>query len=207
MQTQPNPEKEMIIGLAVRIRIGFKECADKQTWDHVVYVFGQVGSTHNHVVHQGLLNDFEAAKDLGHAYSNRYIQELFLQCNDCLYDDLLEKRFERGYITNKQLFVGRNQAFQIAHQANQLRSNVKAASPNNKTSLYSEMLSPTLSEYKREYKEWFKRTAGFTEFNCVVLSPNHELKSIIGLHYNDIVDFTEDEKYKPLITNLINKGN
>lgn len=203
MQTQPNEEKEIIIGLAVRIRIGFRESMSKETCDHVVYMFGQIGSTHNHVVHQGLLIDFEAAKDQDHTYSNQYIQELFLQNKDRLHDDLMEKRFERGYVTNKQLFVSRKPAFEIAHNANQLRSNVRAVSLDHKPALYSEMLSPSLSEYKRDYKKWFKQVTGFTDFNCVVLSPTKELKHILGLYYNEITDYTEDEKYKPLIAGLI----
>lgn len=202
MQTQTHEEQEVIIGLAVRIRIGFQECMNKEAWDHVVYMFGQIGSTHNHVVHQGLLIDFEAAKDQDHTYSNQYIQELFLQCKHHLHDDVIEKRFERGYITNKQLFVDRKSAFVIAHRANQLRSNVRAVSLDHKPALYSEMLSPSLSEYKRDYKKWFKQVTGFTDFNCVVLSPTKELKHILGLHYNEITDYTEDEKYKPLIAGL-----
>jgi hypothetical protein len=195
-------ENEIIIGLAVRIRIGFREGMNKETCDHVVYMFQPIDRSHHHLVHQGFLIDFDAAKIIGHTYSNQYIQELFLQCKHCLHDDVIEKRFERGYITNKQLFVSRKPAFEIAHHANQLRSNVRAVSLDHKSSLYSVMLSPILSEYKRDYKKWFKQVTGFTDFNCVVLSPTKELKHILGLHYNEITDYTEDEKYKPLIAGL-----
>ena len=194
-------EKEIIIGLAVRIRIGFRENMNKETCDHVVYMFQPIDRSHHHLVHQGFLIDFDAAKIIGHTYGNQYIQELFLQNKDRLHDENMEKRFERGYITNKRLFVGRQPAFVIARDANQLYNNHMSRKLQD-IPLYSDMLSPSKAELNRQYKVWMRKVMSFCDFNMVIMSPTHELKQILGLHYHEITDYTEDEKYKPLIAGL-----
>ena len=202
MQTQPNEEKETIIGLAVRIRIGFREGMNKETCDHDVYMFQPIDRSHHHLVHQGFLIDFDAAKIIGHTYGNQYIQELFLQNKDRLHDENMEKRFERGYITNKRLFVGRQPAFVIARDANQLYNNHMSRKLQD-IPLYSDMLSPSKAELNRQYKVWMRKVMSFCDFNTVIMSPTHELKQILGLYYHEITDHTEDEEYKSLVANLI----
>lgn len=195
-------EKEIIIGLAVRIRIGFREGMNNETCDHVVYMFQPIDRSHHHLVHQGFLIDFDAANVVGHTYDNQYIQELYLQLKDHLHDDITEKRFERGYITNKRLFIGRRPAFVIARDANQLYNNHMSRKLQD-TPLYSDMLSPSKAELDRQYKVWMRKVMSFGDFNMVIMSPTHELIQILGLHYHEITDHTEDEKYKTLVTNLI----
>ena len=141
---------------------------------------------------------------VGLTYNNCYIQELYLQLKDHLHDENTEKRFERGYITNKRLFVGRQPAFVIARDANQLYSNHMSRKLQGDIPLYSDMLSASKAELNRQYRTWMRKVKSFSDFNMVVLSPTHELKQILGLYYHEITDHTEDEEYKTLVTNLIN---
>lgn len=204
METIQTEENESIIGLAVRIRIGFREGMDKETHHSVIYMFQPIDRSHHHLVHQGFLIDFDAANMVGHTYDNHYIQELYLQLKNHLHDESTEKRFERGYITNKRLFVGRQPAFVIARDANQLYSNHMSRKLQGDIPLYSDMLSPSKADLNRQYRTWMRKVKSFSDFNMVVLSPTHELKQILGLHYHEITNYTEDEEYKTLVTNLIN---
>ncbi len=194
-------ENEIIIGLAARIKVQHKDNVNMDTLHDCVYLFMNVGWTHDHVIHN-LIEIFEYIKHVEEKPNHETLAELFQQNKDNLHGDF-EKMFQRGFITNKRLFVGRQDAWLVAAKANQLQrrpTDLAMAIGNN---LYSDCLSSHRSDLLPQYKTGIKQVDSFKQFDCVVLNRLHALKSITSTDDRHNLTKCDTSIYTPHINNLI----
>lgn len=199
-------ENEVIVGLAVRIKIQHVESIDTNSsaFDTVhdyIHIFMNIGWTHDILI-DNLVEVFEYMKHANTAPDNESLKVLFNLYKDGTYDDF-HKRFQRGFITNKRLFVNRQDAWQVAANANQLsrKPTDKRLSVGN--NLYSDNLSSSISELRPNYNKAIKEVDSFKFFDCVVIDRHLEFKAITSTDSRDKNSKVSISTYEPHIKTLI----
>ncbi len=194
-------ENEIIVGLAARIKVQHKDNMNMDTLHDCVYLFMNVGWTHDHVVHN-LVCIFEYMKHAGTVPRDKSLRELFNQNKDDLHGDF-EKRFQRGFITNKRLFVNRRDAWLVAANANQLPRKPTEQAMKMGNNLYSNSLSSNKTKSLPLFKQVIKQVDSFKYMDCVVLDRFNVFKSVTSTDDRDIHSGCDTNIYAPHINNLI----